>query len=603
MPSVRRTPLHHDHVGPVPIEKVSRRTRAAEHIRRGSPLVDLGLALVAAIATTIPLVLLGTDLGYSLLYATVATIGVWALVRFLRSISFFPMFRLIYSLNQHLTSGNRTFFRGMARDAVQKAVSQVIQLVSGLYVPEDLKDLQRSAKYCFDQMNVTNNVYIGVDSNLPSQYMEDYSWFLDLHEGKLDRLSPRDESGERHNVADHRVVIAYMGELTRDFDNNPGAYVSFIEWHKRNRVTLHHIEPDKAKLGTPRHQPTTRTTLDIAYWGSLVGGFKLGDTATGVKFWFLDAEDYKLYAEYVNAVLLDATPFPESPTGLRMVSPGLAAEWPEYIGLDHRARHFGVLLQDILGDLKDHNGIILDAAAGVGAETLTLLKAGFSVTPNEVDGELKKQLEADAQRSKCSVHVLTHPWEHLEERLENQLRFDAVLVVGNSICMVTGSQQERGESLRRRCVRNFKGVLKRNGRLVIDERNFQNMLDNREAILKGPFENFAPARHGDVMYAGDDLRGYPAEIEDGHVLWRFFRKPAEVSDSEDLWASIVKEEHGIDLYPFKCGELYDLLSTNGFRVERVYGDLEPIEWDGQGSYPVKTDRSPYEFFTYVARRT
>jgi hypothetical protein len=105
--------------------------------------------LAAAVATTIPLVLLGTTLAYSVLYVVVATLGAWILVRFLRSVSFFPLFRLIYSLNRHLTSGNRPFFQDMVRDAVGKAVTQISQLASGVYVPEDLRDLQRYAKYLF----------------------------------------------------------------------------------------------------------------------------------------------------------------------------------------------------------------------------------------------------------------------------------------------------------------------------------------------------------------------------------------------------------------------------------------------------------------------
>ena len=559
------------------------------------------LAVVAAIATTIPLVLLGTSWPYSVLWAVVATIGAWLLVRFLRSISFFPIFRLIFSLNQHLTSGNRVFFQGMARDAVNTAVSPIIQLVSGVYIPADLRDLQRSAKYCFDQMDETKGIYIGADSNLPSQYMEDYTWFLDLHEAKLDRLSPKDEHGNRHNVQDHRIVIAYMGQLTKDFDDNQSQYVAFIEWHKRNGVALHHIEPNDAKLVTLRNQPATQSTLDIAYWGSLVGGFKLGDTATGVQFWFLDAQDYKSYAQYVNVVLSQSGPFPAAPTGLRLVSPELAAEWPEYIGLEHRREHFGVFLNDLLADIRAE-GQVLDAAAGVGSETLELVHNKYTVVPNEVDGEMKKQLLANAERAKRSVLVLTHPWEHLYERLENQLRFEVVLVTGNSLCMVTGSQQQPGDAARRKCLKNFQRVLKSNGRLIIDERNFQYMLENRDAILADPFQNFAPSRNGDIMYSGNDLRGYPAEIEDAHILWRFFRKPAEVKNTQGLRAAVVNEEPGIDLYPFKAGELHRLISTCGFNVEMVYGDLQPIEWDGGGSYPVKPDGSPYQFFTYVARR-
>jgi hypothetical protein len=58
----------------------------------------------------------------------------------------------------------------------------------------------------------------------------------------------------------------------------------------------------------------------------------------------------------------------------------------------------------------------------------------------------------------------------------------------------------------------------------------------------------------------------------------------------------------MDLHPFRVGELYKLLVTEGFEIEGVYGDLEEVVWNGEGSYPKRSNGSPYDFFTYVARK-
>jgi hypothetical protein len=95
----------------------------------------------------------------------------------------------------------------MALQVVQDVARQIEQLAGGVYTAKGQTDLPRYVKYCFDQMESDHGTYIGVDSNLPSQGMEEYAWFLALHEKKLDRLNPRDGEGKRHGVQDYRVIV------------------------------------------------------------------------------------------------------------------------------------------------------------------------------------------------------------------------------------------------------------------------------------------------------------------------------------------------------------------------------------------------------------
>jgi hypothetical protein len=93
--------------------------------------------------------------------------------------------------------------------------------------------------------------------------------------------------------------------------------------------------------------------------------------------------------------------------------------------------------------------------------------------------------------------------------------------------------------------------LRSGGILIIDERNFQYMLDKKADILKGDF-----CYSGKYVYCGKKVHGKPIEISENRVRMEYTKKNE-------------KKKGHLVLYPFKRNELFSLLKEAGFsRVDR-----------------------------------
>ena len=111
------------------------------------------------------------------------------------------------------------------------------------------------------------------------------------------------------------------------------------------------------------------------------------------------------------------------------------------------------------------------------------------------------------------------------------MRFEAILCLGNSICLV---EDDAG---RMQCLEALRDSLRNSDDLlVIDERNFQYMLDHGQAIMADPIKEFPPTTQGDELYSGRDVRGFPAKItpHTQQVKWRFFYNRPMVRSLSDI---------------------------------------------------------------------
>jgi hypothetical protein len=141
-----------------------------------------------------------------------------------------------------------------------------------------------------------------------------------------------------------------------------------------------------------------------------------------------------------------------------------------------------------------------------------------------------------------------------------------------------------------------------NSLLVIDERNFQYMLDHATDIVHQPTDAFPATLNGDAMYYGTEIRGYPAEIDVRRriVKWRFFRNDPVVKNLSDIDQARLPSRD-LALHAFAFGELYGLLVDLGFQDIRTFADLHEVTPAG-GGLPGRSSISDAGFITYVARR-
>src|SRR6185312_13230827 len=115
-------------------------------------------------------------------------------------------------------------------------------------------------------------------------------------------------------------------------------------------------------------------------------------------------------------------------------------------------------------------------------------------------------------------------------------------------------------------------------------------------IERDPGKHFRPTLRGDVMYGGKALRGFPAEINDDAIVWRFFDNSGAEKRTRKSIVEAQLNVKDLVLYPFNHGELYGLLEDAGFVDIKVYADLGYLE--NGTSMPDPDQVGDADFITY-----
>lgn len=457
-------------------------------------------------------------------------------------------------------------------------------LANGTYRAETTELLQEWFDTFFTKGGTT---YTGMDSHLPSKYLKDYGWYLDLHEKKL-------EGGGRSEHV--RIVAATKNDLTADFLTDPTSFQRFREWHDDNDVTVKCIDP--ARIAALRADYSIGRA-DIGLWDNYAVLFTRDADGPGVSLAMAFEGDprppvsYEQISDFMTAVedlaeVLDETP------GLEMGDAGLAAEWIKYVDPRRRCDPDGPLAHFLLSQLSGRR-LVLDAAGGIGCDSVFLMQNGFSVVTNEIDERLAEEGQRYAEQHGMTLELKRALWERLPSMLHGGMKFDAALVLGNSLCLVDE------EKRRRQALAAFYEVLHPGGILIIDERNFEFLRAGRDRILEDPVEAFPSTVAGDVMYCGRELRAYPSEIDDASVSWTFFRNDPPVANTAELM-----ERGGafpaLRLHAFAHGELYAALRATGFVDVEVFADYQSITNGAGTTMPSSEAIGDAAFITYIARR-
>lgn len=230
--------------------------------------------------------------------------------------------------------------------------------------------------------------------------------------------------------------------------------------------------------------------------------------------------------------------------------------WDELIDWDSRAESEGSFFIEQLKARGKHK--VLDVAAGTGFHSVRLLQAGFDVTT--VDGSAQMLVKAFENAKKrglilSSVHA---DWRWLNRDVHG--KYDAIICLGNSFTHL------HNESDRRRSLAEFYAALKHDGILIIDQRNYDSILDNGFST-----------KHK-YYYCGDQVSAEPVHVDDG--LARF-----EYSFPDG-------SKHYLNMFPLRKNYLRGLLNDAGFQTVETYGDF-------QETY----QESDPDFFVHVAEKT
>jgi len=226
----------------------------------------------------------------------------------------------------------------------------------------------------------------------------------------------------------------------------------------------------------------------------------------------------------------------------------LVEMWTDFINWDKRRLGEGGFLLNTLK--KFHCQKIFDSCLGDGADSIYLLKNGFNVTSNDLDNLFIQKAKEFAKKHNVTLNITEYDWRELDKHFQEK-SFDAVLCLGNSLTYLFDKKDQL------KTLKNFLKIIKNNGILIIDERNYQYFLDKREEILRqGKFRY-----SGKYVYCGDKVHGKPIEISDDKVRMEYTdEKTGKVGH--------------LVLYPFKRGELLNLLQEAGFTKIEQYSDYK-----------------------------
>lgn len=262
------------------------------------------------------------------------------------------------------------------------------------------------------------------------------------------------------------------------------------------------------------------------------------------------AEVLQFPAESAEVLPLDQIPddqeYGDNPTAVRDTGhyqaeyvKNFVERWDELIDWSARAKGEGQFFIDKLKQLGKVS--ILDAATGTGFHSVQLLKAGFNVTSADGNAQMLVKAFDNARQHGHVLRTVHADWRWLNRDVEDQL-FDAVICLGNSFTHLFEEHD------RRRALAEFYAALKHDGVLIIDQRNYDKILD----------QGFS-SKHK-YYYCGESVSAQPIHVDEG--LARF----------EYVFPDGAK--HHLNMFPLRKDYLRTLISDAGFQRIDTYSDFQ-----------------------------
>ena len=235
---------------------------------------------------------------------------------------------------------------------------------------------------------------------------------------------------------------------------------------------------------------------------------------------------------------------------------GFVDKWDELIDWEQRAESEGRFFIDMLKARDKHS--VLDVATGTGFHSVQLLKAGFNVVSGDGSAEMLAKAFQNGVNHNVVLKTVHSDWRWLNKDIHG--KFDAIICLGNSFTHLFD------EDDRRRALAEFYAALKHDGILIIDQRNYDKILD----------DGFS-SKHK-YYYCGDKVTAEPVHIDEG--LTRF-----EYSFPDG-------SKHNLNMFPLRKKYLRGLMQEAGFQKIRSYGDFQE-----------EGDEAEPDFFVHVAEKS
>jgi sarcosine/dimethylglycine N-methyltransferase len=237
--------------------------------------------------------------------------------------------------------------------------------------------------------------------------------------------------------------------------------------------------------------------------------------------------------------------FGENPTKVRETDhyqleyiQGFVHKWDELIDWEARADSEGDFF---ISRLKERGAKrVLDVATGTGFHSVQLLKAGFEVVSVDGSAEMLSHAFKNGRDHGMVLRTIHADWRWLCRDVH--AKFDAVVCLGNSFTHLFHEKD------RRKALAEFYSVLKHDGVLILDQRNYDSILDdgfNSKHIY---------------YYCGEDVRAEPEFVDDGLARFKY-----SFPDGS---------EYHLNMCPIRKDYISDLMKEVGFTDVKTFGDFK-----------------------------
>ncbi|WP_393916742.1 glycine/sarcosine N-methyltransferase [Halostreptopolyspora alba] len=235
---------------------------------------------------------------------------------------------------------------------------------------------------------------------------------------------------------------------------------------------------------------------------------------------------------------------------------GFVDKWDELIDWKRRYESEGRFFVEQLKDRGVRK--VLDAATGTGFHSVRLVEEGFDTV--SADGSPEMLAKAFANGLSYGGHILrvVHAdWRWLNRDVHGT--YDAIICLGNSFTHLFSERD------RRKALAEFYAMLNHNGVLIIDQRNY-------DALLDGKYGNAHT-----YYYCGEDVSAEPEHVDEG--LARFVYRFND------------KSQYHLNMFPLRKDYTRRLLREVGFQRIDTYGDFQETY---QGDEP--------DFYIHIAEK-
>ena len=214
-------------------------------------------------------------------------------------------------------------------------------------------------------------------------------------------------------------------------------------------------------------------------------------------------------------------------------------KWDELIDWRSRAKSEGDFF---IRQLRERGAQkVLDVATGTGFHSVRLLNEGFEVVSVDGSAEMLVKAFENGQRFGGRILRTVHAdWRWLNRDVHGE--YDAIICLGNSF---THLFDERD---RRKTLAEFYAMLRHDGVLILDQRNYDAILDHGYS-----------SKHR-YYYCGDQVSVEPEYVDEGLARFRY--------DFPD------EAVYHLNMYPLRKAYTRRLMHEVGFQKIETYGDFQ-----------------------------